>query len=45
MTQTRVKWDSHILRGPDLLMVWRYHGILCIHFYFFGLEETLGNDT
>ena len=57
MTQTREKWDSHILSGPGFWMVWRRYGILCIHLYFIllyfilfiylfiFLEETLGKDT
>ena len=54
MNQKRIKWDSYVLNIPDLLMVWRCHGILCAHFYFhfsfiylffFCLEQTLGKDT
>ena len=34
MTQTREKWDSHVLSRPDFCMVWICHGIPCVHFYF-----------
>ena len=48
ITQTREKWDSPVLSRPDFWMVWRCHGILCVHFYFyfyfFCLEATLGQD-
>ena len=34
MTQTREKWDSLVFSRGDFWMIWRYHGILYIHFYF-----------
>ena len=34
ITQTREKWDSPVLSRPDFWVVWRCHGILCVHFYF-----------
>ena len=34
MTQTREKWDSLVSSRGDFWMIWRYHGILCIHVYF-----------
>ena len=34
MTQTREKWDSLVFSRGDFWMIWRYHGILCIHLYF-----------
>ena len=46
MTQTREKWDSdHVWGEPDFWMAWKCSGILCIHFYFFCLEATLGNES
>ena len=35
ITQTREKWDSQVLSAPDFWMVWKCHGILCVHLYFF----------
>ena len=35
MTQTREKWDSHILSRRDFWMVWMCHHILCFHFFWF----------
>ena len=34
ITQAKEKWNSPILRRPDFQMIWRCHGILCVHFYF-----------
>ena len=45
VTQTKEKWDSRVLSTPNFWMVWRCHGILCVYFYFFCLEATLGKDT
>ena len=42
ITQTREKLDSPDLSRPDFWMVWRCHGIPCVHFYFFCLEAVLG---
>ena len=35
MTQTREKWDCHVLSRPDFWMVWRCHSILFFYFYLF----------
>ena len=40
MTETREKWDSNVLSGPDFWMVWRCHDTLCIHFYLFFLFRS-----
>ena len=47
MTQTLEKWDSHVLSGPDLWMVWRWYLFLSFIylFFLFCLEAMLGEDT
>ena len=49
ITQAREKLDSPDLSRSDFWMVWRCHGIPCVHFcfyfYFFCLEAALGQDT
>ena len=48
ITQKREKWDSPVLSRPDFSMVWRCHGLECVHFcfyfLFFCLEATFGQD-
>ena len=50
MTQTRGKWDSHVLRTGDFWMIWICHGIQCFHFYFLFRNNVIreqldGNDV
>ena len=45
MSQTKEKCDSLVLSRSYLWMVWRCHGILCIHSYYFCLEPTTGKGT
>ena len=35
MTQTRGKWDNHVLSRPGFWIVWRCHVIKCVNFIFF----------
>ena len=41
MTQSREKWDSHVLSGSDFWMVWWCHGTLRIHFYLFLFRSNV----
>ena len=49
MTQTRERWNCHVLSRPDFWMIWRCYCIPCVHFIYlfiyFCLESTLGKDT
>ena len=44
MSQTKEKHDSLVLSRSDLWMVWRWHGILCVYYYFCS-EPTVTKDT
>ena len=45
MSQTKEKCDSLVLSRSYLWMVWRCHGILRVHRYYFCLEPTAGKGT
>ena len=45
MCQTKKKHDSLVLSRCDLWIVWRWHGVLRVHCYYFCLEPTVRKDT
>ena len=45
MSQTKEKCDSLVLSRSYLWMVWRCHGILRVHRYYFCLEPKARKDT